>query len=171
MSWYKIKRTTTTIVFYIGVMVAFLSMSCGAFGDNIIISNNSDYPVTFKFLSGNSNTHILNSNETEKYYASSSTLSFYKSDPPRVTYKMASDSDGEFINTLPIALEIRNTLDFPITLSEKSNYMDMQTIRVDANETKFSENIYSKNPDFIVSPLAKVNFIVSEKNIMYVTIY
>jgi hypothetical protein len=168
-----ILRRYLSLAPYIGLLFLILLLpSCSFFGDNITIINNSDYQVTFKFLKGNDNTHVLNPGKTEKYYAHSSSLSFYKSDPPRVAYKIINDSEGEFIDAIPIILETRNTLDFPVALSEKNNYMDLPTITISSGEIKLTGNVYSKTPNFIVSPLAKVDFVINtEKNIMYVTIH
>jgi hypothetical protein len=138
--------------------------------DNTTIQNSSSYSVEFEFLNGNSRTFNISPLETVYCYSHGAKLRKFTFHNGRVSYKLVSDYSGEFYNTIPIAMNIRNTLDIPVTLSEKNNCMDIVSIIIDTKEIKDIGNIYTKTPMFITSPSVNTNYIINNE-IMYVTIF
>ena len=152
----------------LAVFLPLLVFSCALIDDNTTIYNNSSYPVTFEFINVNTGKHTIGSGKTETYYSHGASIKF-SHDSGRVSYKKIEDYKGEFFDTVPLPLNINNTLSVSIILSEKNGCMD-NDISINANETKIDGEIYTSNPTFISTPSAKISYFV-DSNMMYVTVY
>jgi len=152
-------------------LLAF-AFSCTLFGDNITIRNNSSYSVTFEFSRGNRDTHTLASGRTRTFSASDASVRTFSTNPSggRVSFRRPERFEGVFFDTVPYSLDVRNTLDFSITLSERNGHMATSEITVNADETIIAGNIYTSRPRFLTEPPARVNYVISG-GVILVTIY
>jgi len=156
-------------VFLVMSAIVFLLASCDLFGGNITIYNSSSYPVTFEFSRGNRDIHSLSSGRTGTFSASTAFLERFSSEG-RVSYRMSDRYTGEFFDTVPYLLEIRNTLSILVTVSERNGFMDMGEIIVNPHEVLTAGSIYTSRPGFITDPPARIDY-AAGGSMMVVIIY
>jgi len=156
---------------FLAIGIFLLLSSCNLiFFDNTVIRNNSSYHVYFEFLAGNARSYNLAPGNTETYYSHGATLRKFSSNNGRVSYKVIGEYEGEFYNTPPLPMNVRNALGISVTLSERNNLMDISSVNINPNSINDIGNIYTRRPNFISSPPSKINYVIDD-NIMYIIIY
>jgi hypothetical protein len=101
------------------VIFPFLLFSCDFSAQKYVkISNNSLYEVTFRLKGYNGGTYTLPPGESDDFKPEMSLESFTAS-PSRVSFRENSEVEWEFYDTLPITLNIHNTLLVPVELSAR----------------------------------------------------
>jgi hypothetical protein len=112
------------------------------------IKNNSQYTVYFKQKSDNK-YHSLNSGRSYELGANEDSYPLdYYSNPARVSYRVIDFDNGEFFDTPPIPLDIRNLLSDPVSITA-AGCMDVPIIEnIAAGGSDTTHFIYTLTPVF-----------------------
>jgi hypothetical protein len=139
------------------LICVFLFFSCVRDELFCTISNNSSYPVSFKFYRVLTDEFTLQPGETKVYDGTGdATLKYFKVNGAsqnekrkQVEYRL-SHRDAEFVDFSPMAVKIYNTLSIPVMLSA-DGYMGTDPMPIGANEIDQKNSIYIEAPIFTVT--------------------
>jgi hypothetical protein len=166
------KRYSLTLLIFLAVLML---AGCENDWEYIAITNESDYPVTFKFnnVEGEKSLPAGQSQTFDSYWTTE--LDYYAPDK-RVSYSYTSDHNsvsGTFRNRSSWAMQINNTLDIPVNLSADGWMDDMENIPAGGGNGQYHTSvIFTDKPVFSVvtnSFPATAQYQIID-NIMYVTI-
>lgn len=157
---------------FVILVSSFLFITCDSsiFDGNTTIQNKSTYTIDFKFQSGNTRQLTIAPGKTETFYSHGANMVRFSSFNYRVSYKKLGDYKGEFYNTIPLPMNIRNVTSVTVTITEKNNAMDVDNIIINSDEILEIGNIYTTYPNFSTIPTANISYVVTN-NILYVTIH
>jgi hypothetical protein len=168
--------------YFIAIPAFFLAFfACDHDWDYAVITNQSGYPVEFKFKGVNGKETLApgQSKRFDSYWTTA--LDYYTPDK-RVVYSYDSDYDnihGTFRNRPSWKIRVNNTLSFPVTLTAEGWMDDMEDIpQGDADNSKHTGVIFTREPSFsvwyddkiITTAAAEYQPLTVDDNTMYVTI-